>query len=647
MPFAEAGLPPIGLDYSAPLLHLARRRDPRLGLVRGEMRSLPFPDGTFAAVVNFFTSFGYFLRESENVAVVAEIERVLRAGRSVPLRHVRSRLGSRTARPRGTPMLRRKGVHDPPFLEPRDAAHREGDRGPPRGVDRDLPRERARVRRGRARHALLPRRASRRGDMGRLRRIAGRARFASPHRSRAPAGVQQRQRTPFVIPFSKYPGLSPLFHDFLAGLPEFFPDPPTIDAAAERGRELLAKAARARVPASAFRHRGQDAAKMAEDLAAGRAVAVSTGQQVGLFTGPAFTLMKALDTIRIASELSRRGVPAVPVFWALTDDHDLQEIARTARPTHEGPEELVLEGADRQNRQPVGRLRIPERVREILDAFKDDPQHDPRRRRPDPRGVRRAQRSGNALRRGLHRDAPRSRGPRSSPRPRPPRPGGAARHGRVLPDGRRKGRRDRGHAPRDRGPAGARRQTGPGAAAGRVFVLPDRRAGPPASDERGRCGRARALRRGASLRGCHNPAGPEVVSHPHGGKRARGGGDRLPRPESSDIPPPRNPAAGARAAHAHRRPGARGTPPRRAAAGFGRRAAAAAGRGRSRIGAPGGRRRAPFGHDVARARTVSGPSSRAWTPRSPERSRTRRRRSPTSSSSSPSAPARPRSGRAT
>ena len=80
MPFAEAGLPPIGLDYSAPLLHLARRRDPRLGLVRGEMRALPFPDGTFAAVVNFFTSFGYFLRESENVAVVAEIERVLRPG---------------------------------------------------------------------------------------------------------------------------------------------------------------------------------------------------------------------------------------------------------------------------------------------------------------------------------------------------------------------------------------------------------------------------------------------------------------------------------------------------------------------------------------------------------------------------------------
>ena len=257
VPFAEAGLPPIGLDYSAPLLHLARRRDPRLGLVRGEMRALPFPDGTFAAVVNFFTSFGYFLRESENVAVVAEIERVLRPGGAFLCDTFARDWVLETARPRGTPMLRRKGVHDPPFLEPRDAAHREGDRGSSRGVDRDLPRKRAGVRGGRARHALLPRRASRRGDLGRLRRIAGRARFASPHRSRAPTGVDQQQRKPFVIPFSKYPGLSPLFHDFLAGLPEFFPDPPTLDAAAERGRELLAKGARARVPASAFRHRGQ------------------------------------------------------------------------------------------------------------------------------------------------------------------------------------------------------------------------------------------------------------------------------------------------------------------------------------------------------------------------------------------------------
>jgi len=74
---AERGIRPFGLDYSAPLLELARARNDALRLTRGDMRSLPFRDESFSVVVNFFTSFGYFLRETDNVAVVAEIERVL------------------------------------------------------------------------------------------------------------------------------------------------------------------------------------------------------------------------------------------------------------------------------------------------------------------------------------------------------------------------------------------------------------------------------------------------------------------------------------------------------------------------------------------------------------------------------------------
>lgn len=175
-----------------------------------------------------------------------------------------------------------------------------------------------------------------------------------------------------IVPYSKYPGLAPLFHDFLGGRPDFYPDPPTLDAALVRGRELLQSGARPRFPASALRGRGPEAARMAEELAAGRAVAVSTGQQLGIFTGPFFTIAKAFDAIAIARQMTDRGVPAVPVFWALTDDHDLQEIARTARPGADGAEELVLAGADRQNRAPVGGLPIPERITEIVGAFRPD-----------------------------------------------------------------------------------------------------------------------------------------------------------------------------------------------------------------------------------------------------------------------------------
>ena len=173
-----------------------------------------------------------------------------------------------------------------------------------------------------------------------------------------------------IIPFERYPGLSPLFRPFLAGLPEFFPDPPTSEAAAERGRRLLGTPSR--VTAGAFRFRGDAAASRAEDLAAGRAVAVVAGHQVGLFTGPLFTITKAFDAVRVAREISERGVPAVPVFWALTDDHDLEEVARTARPGREGPEVLVLEGADRANRAPVGRRPLPPAVTQLLDTFAAD-----------------------------------------------------------------------------------------------------------------------------------------------------------------------------------------------------------------------------------------------------------------------------------
>lgn len=173
-----------------------------------------------------------------------------------------------------------------------------------------------------------------------------------------------------TIPFDRYPGLAPLFHDFLRGAPEFFPDPPTIEAAAARGKSLLGTPSR--IPAEAFRVRLPEAEAMARDLAAGLAVAVVTGHQVGLFTGPLFTITKAFDTIRAARQLRDAGVAAVPVFWALTDDHDLEEIARTARPGNDGPEVIVLEGADRSNRRPVGGVPLPEKVTEALESFRAD-----------------------------------------------------------------------------------------------------------------------------------------------------------------------------------------------------------------------------------------------------------------------------------
>ncbi len=62
------------------------------------------------------------------------------------------------------------------------------------------------------------------------------------------------------------------------------------------------------------------------ELAKPGAVAVLTGQQVGLLSGPAYTIYKALTAVKLAAKLSGQGIPAVPIFWLATEDHDLAEI---------------------------------------------------------------------------------------------------------------------------------------------------------------------------------------------------------------------------------------------------------------------------------------------------------------------------------
>jgi SAM-dependent methyltransferase len=69
----QRGYRALGVDLSLTLLVQGRA----LPRVRGDMRRLPFADGSFDWVLNFFTSFGYFEGERENFQVLEEIARVL------------------------------------------------------------------------------------------------------------------------------------------------------------------------------------------------------------------------------------------------------------------------------------------------------------------------------------------------------------------------------------------------------------------------------------------------------------------------------------------------------------------------------------------------------------------------------------------
>ncbi len=76
---ADAGYQVTGIDLSEVLLHEAVKHDAegKVTFIRGDMRELPV-DGPYDAVVNLFTSFGYFTDNVDNARVFQQIFRVLK-----------------------------------------------------------------------------------------------------------------------------------------------------------------------------------------------------------------------------------------------------------------------------------------------------------------------------------------------------------------------------------------------------------------------------------------------------------------------------------------------------------------------------------------------------------------------------------------
>src|SRR6267143_588791 len=109
-----------------------------------------------------------------------------------------------------------------------------------------------------------------------------------------------------------------------------------------------------------------------ERLAAGEVLAITTGQQPGLFTGPLYTVYKALSAVALAQRVEReRGVPVVPVFWVAGDDHDFAEANHAVVLGRDG--ELVTivlrERPHEAPQLPLFRELLGPEVRTALDAL--------------------------------------------------------------------------------------------------------------------------------------------------------------------------------------------------------------------------------------------------------------------------------------
>jgi bacillithiol synthase len=102
------------------------------------------------------------------------------------------------------------------------------------------------------------------------------------------------------------------------------------------------------------------------------ALAAVTGQQVGLFGGPLFSIFKALTAVKLAEEATAAGVDCVPVFWLATEDHDLAEVNHVALVSEHGlPEPFAAESeAFRSNSvadAPVGTVKFGPGIEPVVE----------------------------------------------------------------------------------------------------------------------------------------------------------------------------------------------------------------------------------------------------------------------------------------
>jgi bacillithiol synthase len=186
------------------------------------------------------------------------------------------------------------------------------------------------------------------------------------------------QMEPHCISFREIPQTTKIYSSFLDDfehVAKYYAYPPNIAGVTESARKVqIDPAVRAGVVEVLWEQNRRfapggvleaETEKNLERLAAG-AVAVVTGQQVGLFGGPAYSLYKATTAACYAAELTKRGIGAIPVFWVATEDHDLAEINHAAFNSRAGFSEFKLEAGEAKEGRRVGEIPLGEGIKALV-----------------------------------------------------------------------------------------------------------------------------------------------------------------------------------------------------------------------------------------------------------------------------------------
>ncbi len=181
------------------------------------------------------------------------------------------------------------------------------------------------------------------------------------------------------LPFRDVPGVPRLFLDFLSGNPQLRPFYPnstfSLDELADHAKAIDMPAERRQRIADVLEKQNRawkaDSAVLdnVRKLRNG-ACAVVSGQQIGLFLGPAYTIYKAVTIVRLARELNQRGVDAVPVFWLASEDHDLAEVNHAIIPDAQGGLVRLETASHGMPSAPVGTITIDADIGAAIEQLK-------------------------------------------------------------------------------------------------------------------------------------------------------------------------------------------------------------------------------------------------------------------------------------
>jgi bacillithiol biosynthesis cysteine-adding enzyme BshC len=183
-----------------------------------------------------------------------------------------------------------------------------------------------------------------------------------------------------ALRFTEIPRTSRLFNDFLydyTKVSRFYPDfGRTVSPLAEHARKVGSQEFDRKRVADALERINRKAGspdltfKHIEMLRHPGSVAIVTGQQAGLFTGPLYTIHKALTAIKLAACLREQGVDAVPVFWIASEDHDYEEVNHTLLIDREGQvKEIKYEACSRKQDTPVGRIQLCDSIDKSIEEM--------------------------------------------------------------------------------------------------------------------------------------------------------------------------------------------------------------------------------------------------------------------------------------